>query len=184
MPYVGQTISNPITGETITFERTAADTGGAAVELLFEVTAGGAPPAPHVHPEQTETFVVHEGRCRAVIDGEERILGPGEAAVVPPGATHFWAAETDVRMTVTLEPALDADRFFERLFAIANDGRVNRKGMPNPLEMAVLVDDHPGLIYLAGPPLKVQRAAFAGLAKVGRLLGRGRPAPAPAPQAA
>jgi hypothetical protein len=36
-------------GETITFP-SAAGTGGAAVELLFEVTPGGAPPAAHVDP--------------------------------------------------------------------------------------------------------------------------------------
>src|SRR5438309_556697 len=124
MPHAGQTVSNPVSGEAITFVRTARDTGGAAVELDFAVTAGGAPPAVHVHPHQTETFAIREGRCRVAVDGTEREAGPGEVFVVPPGVPHLWAAITDLRMTVTLEPARRADVFFEELAALANAGCV------------------------------------------------------------
>lgn len=179
MPRAGETINNPFSGETITFVRTAADTGGAAVELLFDVTPGGAPAAAHVHPVQTETFAVHEGRCRVVVDGVERDLGPGDVAAVPPGTPHVWTALTDVRMTVTLEPALTADVFFEDYCALAHDGRVDGHGMPTPLHMAVLADDHRDVVYLAGPPAALQRVLFRVLGAVGRALGRRASAPAP-----
>jgi quercetin dioxygenase-like cupin family protein len=173
MPYSGQTLHNPVTGETITIRRTAEETGGALVELDFAVTAGGEPPAAHVHPCQTETFEIHEGRCRVVVDGVETEAGPGDVIAVPPGVAHLWAAVTDVRMTVTLEPALRADQFFVELFALTNAGCVNDKGLPTPLHFAVLADDHRDLVYLAAAPVWLQRAAFAVLGRVGRALGRG-----------
>src|SRR5690348_13972001 len=112
MPHTGQVLANQVTGETITILRTAADTDGAAVVLGFHVTGGGDVPAAHVHPVQTETFEVHEGRCRVVVGGVESMAGPGDVVSVPPGVAHSWGAITDVRMTVTLEPALRADAFF------------------------------------------------------------------------
>jgi quercetin dioxygenase-like cupin family protein len=169
----GQTISNSVTGETITFVRTATGTGGAAVELAFAVKGGGEVPAAHVHPKQVETFEIHEGRCRVEVDGVVREAGPGEIVVVPPGVPHSWSAISDVRMTVTLEPALRADEFFEDLFAVTNAGFVNAKGLPTPLHFAVLADDYRGLVYLAGAPAWLQKALFAALARLGRALGRG-----------
>jgi hypothetical protein len=44
MPHTNQTISNPISGETITFVRTARQTEGELVEFAFSVTPGGARP--------------------------------------------------------------------------------------------------------------------------------------------
>ena len=173
MPHSGQTINNPITGESITFVRTSSQTDGKLVELAFSVTPGGAPPAPHVHPRQVETFAVHEGRCRVHINGVERELAAGEVATVPRGVSHTWTAVSDLRMTVTLEPALRADGFFEELFALANAGCVNDKGLPTPLHFAVLLDDYRDLIYLAAAPVRLQKATMAILAKIGRALGRG-----------
>lgn len=161
-----RTIHNAVTGETITFRRVSE----ARLEADFLVTAGGAPPAAHVHPRQTETFAVREGRCRVMVDGVEREAGPGDVVTVPPGVPHFWAAISDARMTVTVEPSLGMDRFFEDLFAIANAGHVNRRGLPTPLRFAVLLDDHRDLVYLAAAPVWLQRCAFAVLAKVGRAL--------------
>jgi hypothetical protein len=46
----GETIENPVTGERVTFLRTAADTKGELVLISFAVEAGGAVAAPHVHP--------------------------------------------------------------------------------------------------------------------------------------
>jgi quercetin dioxygenase-like cupin family protein len=184
MPRTGETIRNRITTETITFVRTAADTGGDAVELLFAVTGGGEVPAAHVHPRQTETFEIHEGRCRVVIDGVESVAGPGEVVAVPPGVAHAWGAMTDVKMTVTLEPALRADEFFVDLFALTNGGYADAKGLPRPLTMAALCHEYRDLVYLAAAPAWVQKAAFAVLGRIGRALGRGPGAAAPALAAA
>jgi quercetin dioxygenase-like cupin family protein len=181
MPAVDQTLANPVTGETITFVRTARETDDAAVELAFAVTPGGSPPAAHVHPVQTETFVVHEGRCRIVVDGVECEAGPGDVVAVPPGVPHTWSAVTDLQMHVTLEPALRSDEFFEDLFAISIAGHVDARGLPTPLYFAVLLDDYRDVVYLAGPPVPIQKALCAVLAKVGRVLGRTAPRTAPEP---
>jgi quercetin dioxygenase-like cupin family protein len=173
MHHTAKTITNRVTGETITFVRTARETNGGLVELAFRVTPGGAPPAEHVHPHQTETFAVHQGRCRVRISGVERELGPGDVASVPAGTSHTWAAASDLEMTVTLEPTLRADEFFEDLFALANAGKVNAKGLPTPLHFAVLLDDYRGLVYLAGVPVPLQAAVNLVLARLGRALGRG-----------
>jgi hypothetical protein len=50
----GQTIENPLTGERVTFLRTARDTGGKSVLIEVGVEPGGAVAAAHVHPHQTE----------------------------------------------------------------------------------------------------------------------------------
>jgi mannose-6-phosphate isomerase-like protein (cupin superfamily) len=173
MAHTGQTMDNPVTGETVTIVRSSKETDGEIVEFAFRVTPGGGPPVPHVHPRQTETFAIHEGRCRIVVDGAERKVGPGETLAIPPGVPHFWQAITDVRLSGTLEPALDADEFFEDLFALVNAGCANDKGVPTPLHFAVLADDHRDVVYLVGAPTWLQRAAFAVLAKLGRALGRG-----------
>ena len=108
-----------------------------------------------------------------LVDGVEREAGPGDLVAVPPGVKHVWAAVTDVRMTVTLEPALRTDEFFEDLFALTRAGFVDDKGLPTPLHFAVLADDYRDLVYLAAAPAWLQKAAFAVLAKLGRALGRG-----------
>jgi hypothetical protein len=46
---------------------------------------------------------------------------------------------------------------------------------------AVLADDHRDLVYLAAAPVWFQRAAFAVLAKLGRVLARGAGGLAPEP---
>ena len=61
MAFTGQTIENPVTGETITFLRTAAETDGELVEIEVTVQPDGAVAAAHVHPYQSERFEILEG---------------------------------------------------------------------------------------------------------------------------
>ena len=62
MAYTGQAIVNPVSGERITFLRTAADTNGEMLAIELELTPDGHVPGMHVHPEQEERFEVLEGR--------------------------------------------------------------------------------------------------------------------------
>src|SRR4051812_8883944 len=54
MAHAGQTIQNPVSGERITFTKTAADTNGELLELDIELAPDGAVPGMHVHPAQEE----------------------------------------------------------------------------------------------------------------------------------
>jgi hypothetical protein len=57
------------------------------------------------------------------------------------------------------------------IFGLAGQGRVNRRGAPNPLQLAVLAQATMPATYLAGLPISVQRALIAGLASLGRGFG-------------
>jgi hypothetical protein len=54
----GDRLENPVTGETLIFRRTSADTDGAAVVVETIVQPDGFVAAAHVHPHQTERFEV------------------------------------------------------------------------------------------------------------------------------
>jgi quercetin dioxygenase-like cupin family protein len=92
MAHAGQLIENPLSGERITFRKTAADTGGQLLAIDLELSPGGRMPAGlHIHPEQEERFEVIRGRMQFRIRRERILAGPGEVVVVPPGVPHDWA---------------------------------------------------------------------------------------------
>ncbi|HEX4324778.1 MAG TPA: hypothetical protein VHZ77_09150 [Gaiellaceae bacterium] len=57
------------------------------------------------------------------------------------------------------------------MFALAVDGKTNRKGMPNPLRLAVIANAHFDTVRLPFPPALVQRIGLALGAPLGRVLG-------------
>ena len=54
---------------------------------------------------------------------------------------------------------------------LASAGKVNREGVPNLLQLAVLVGPTMPSAYVAGPPVALQRILFGTLARVGRAVG-------------
>ena len=172
MVNVGDVIENPVTGERITFVRTSEQTGGALAELDLELSPTAFLAAEHIHRSQEEKFQVLEGgillRCR----GEESMNGPGETVVVPAGAPHAWAPHGGggARVRITFTPGAGIEQFFDEFFRLAREGRVNARGMPSLPITARLGLAHD--IYLAGPPVPLQRAAFRVLATTDRLLHR------------
>jgi hypothetical protein len=57
------------------------------------------------------------------------------------------------------------------MFTLAAEGKTNRKGMPNPLWLAVIAKAHFDTVRLPFPPVAVQRAALALAAPLGTALG-------------
>jgi hypothetical protein len=57
------------------------------------------------------------------------------------------------------------------MFRLAADGKTNRKGMPNPLRLAVVAHAHYDDVRLPFPPEWMQRIGLALGAPLGRLLG-------------
>ena len=159
------------------------ETGGRSFVLEYvnrPRTGRYAVPA-HVHPCVAERFEVLAGRARYRIGGEERSAEPGASLVFPPGVVHIhpWSdsdEELHVRQTAEAEPPDLAGLMASlqaaiTIFGLASAGRVDRKGLPNPLQLAVLAATTIPATYLAGPPRALQRVAFRTLASVGRLLG-------------
>ena len=169
----GDTIENPITGERIVFNKTSAETNGEAVEIEVYVRPGGVVAAAHVHPYQTERFEVVSGRIGMKLGRRKLEAGPNDIVVVEPGTPHkFWnAGDEELHFVTVVKPALQFERLLETMFGLAVDGKTNRKGMPNPLRLAVIAQAHFDDVRLPFPPAWMQRAGLALGAPLGRLAG-------------
>jgi hypothetical protein len=122
-----------------------------------------------VHPLQDESFEVLSGSLDFRIGGQERRLEAGESLLIPKGTPHNWWNDSneEAHALVELRPALRSEELFANIY-----GLLNEKGaLPNPLQMAVLFNEHWNEGHLTKPPLLVQKIMFGALAPVGRLLG-------------
>jgi quercetin dioxygenase-like cupin family protein len=169
----GDRLENPVTGEVLIFHSTSRETDGEAVLVETIVRPGGFVAETHVHPHQSERFEVLEGRLGLSAGGEDRIAGPGDVVTVEPGTPHrFWnAGDGEARFLCEVSPALEFESLIETMFTLAAEGKTNRKGLPNPLRLAVIGRAHFDTVRLPFPPAWLQRAALALGAPAGRLLG-------------
>ena len=169
----GDVLHNPVTGELIRFLETSAETGGEYVLIEVVVEPDGFVAAAHVHPYQSERFEVLEGTLCFEADGRQVVAHAGDVVTVEAGTRHrFWnEGETDARFRCEVRPALQFEQLIETMFTLAADGKTNRKGLPNPLRLAVIAKAHFDDVRLPFPPVWLQRAGLACGAPVGRLLG-------------
>ena len=169
----GDVLVNPVTGERLIFRQTASDTNGEAVIFETVVEPGGFVAAAHIHPYQEERFAVLAGSVGFRLGREKRVAGPGDRLIVPAGTPHrFWnAGEEEARFVCEVRPALQFEQLIETMFTLAADGKTNRKGMSNPLRLAVVADATFDTVRLPFPPAWVQRLGLALAAPLGWLLG-------------
>jgi quercetin dioxygenase-like cupin family protein len=169
----GDALTNPVTGETLIFHRTAADTNGESVLVETIVQPHGFVAAAHVHPNQSERFEIVDGLVELRIGHQTLLTRPGDVAVVPPGTPHRFRnlGDSDARFLCEIRPALQFESLIETMFTLAADGKTNRKGLPNPLRLAVIGDAHFETVQLPFPPRFLQRAGLAVGAPLGRMLG-------------
>lgn len=169
----GDVLQHPVTGERVVWRKVAQDTNGQLLQGDLFAQPGGFVAAEHIHPKQEERFEVVSGRLTVRIDGRESALGPGDVTIVRPGQPHVWwnAGEDEVHVLGELRPALRTEMFFETFFGLATDGKTNRKGLPNPLRLAVLMREFEDEVRLARPPFAIQKVLFGSLGMVGRVLG-------------
>jgi quercetin dioxygenase-like cupin family protein len=179
----GQTLTNPVTGETLVFHRTAAYTNGEAVVVEAFVEPHGAVAAAHVHPSQEEHFEVVAGELEFRLGRETVVARPGDRVHVPAGTPHRFrnVGHETAHFVCEIRPALGFEQLIETMFGLAADGKVNRKGLPGPFRLAVIARHHFGDVRLPFPPAWLQRLGLALGAPVGRLLGY-RPTYEPAPE--
>ena len=179
----GDSIENPVTGQRILFCRVAPDTQGAFVEVEYfnaPFTGKGAAPA-HFHRTFTERFEILAGRARYRLDKVEHDAGPGAMLTFPPGVPHLhpWSISAEVlhvrQTTIPDRPDVAAlvasGGALVTLFGLARDGKVNKDGLPNLLQLAVLVHSIMPYSYLEGMPILVQEVLFGSLAALGSALG-------------
>lgn len=140
-------MENPVSGDRIVFTNTAQQTAGES--LVFEMFAWpGASGTPEmIHPLQDESFEVLSGSLNLLVRGQERHLEAGESLVVPKGTPHKWWNESNEEAHVLVEfrPALRMEEMLANLYGLCNDkGR-----LPNPLQLAVLFNEHWNEGYLS-----------------------------------
>jgi len=162
----GQTLENPVTGERFTFTETAATTGGELLAFDFALRPGGAVPIPHVHPVQTERFEVVAGRMRFRVGLRTVHAGPGDVVEVAPGVMHAFANDGDeeAQLRVEVRPALRMEEMFAEVVAMAEAGRMTRRGLPrNLLDLATLARRYDQEAHAPFLSVGVQRMLLAPL---------------------
>ena len=181
MARAGDEIYNPVQQDRVIWRKTARDTDGELLGADLFVSPGGGNPL-HVHPLQEERFKAVSGSFGVQVRDERRWLKEGEEVIVPPGTPHRWWNDSDdeeAHVSVELRPALNSEVFFETLYGLARDGKTDENGVPNLLQQAVTFHGiNRGEIYLASPPVPVQKVILAVLAPVGEAARLPRPLPA------
>ncbi len=169
----GQSITNPVTGETLVFRKTSADTNGESVVVETYVEPNGAVAATHVHPAQEERFEVLSGELEFRVGKKTIVARPGDRVSVPAGTAHRFKniGDETAHFVCDVRPALGFEQLIETMFTLAEDGKVNKRGMPNPLRLAVIARRHFDDVRLPFPPAWLQRLGLAFAAPLGRLLG-------------
>src|SRR5262249_11986808 len=162
MFHAGDQIENPVTGERLVFHVTSAETNGERVVFETIVQPGGFVAAAHIHPFQTEHFEVLAGTL-GMRRGKEAVeLKPGGSGGAEPGTAHkFWnAGDDEVRFVCTVTPALQFERLIATMYGLAAEGKTNKKGMPNPVRLAVIANHHFDDVRLPGIPRWLQKAGL------------------------
>jgi hypothetical protein len=136
-----------------------------------------------VHPNQEERFEILSGNVRFRKGMRKIDAKAGDVVVVEPGKAHKLKndGETGAAMRVVVSPALEMERLFETTVELAENGRVTRKGMPKPLDLALFVRKFKDEVRGPGSPGWIQRASLAPLALLARGRGRGEPHALPRP---
>lgn len=154
-------------GEKLTFFG-PPDPNAPAVDFECTIAAGKMGPDPHIHPMQTETFRVTNGRMLAVVDGEAREIGTGEVLVVAPGQLHTFSnpdADEPLTLRITIEPALHFQWFLTEAArsAIRGGGRWKDASF---LETCWIVNQVLDEHDFPGIPRALKRPLFGTLAAV------------------
>jgi quercetin dioxygenase-like cupin family protein len=165
----GQQISNPRTGQRMTFLEIREDL--LRIDAVNAVTEEREPL--HVHPRQESGAELISGSLVFEVEGVQRKLAPGDSISIPANAPHrFWNdGDEEAHSIGFFRPALATADFFETLFALAATDKLDAKGMPRPLQLAVMVPEFESEIRPVSPPWPVLRAVAIALAPLARARG-------------
>ncbi|MGH2737102.1 MAG: cupin domain-containing protein [Actinomycetota bacterium] len=190
MAYSGQEIHNPVSGERITFLKTAADTEGELLEFELTLAPDGHVPGLHVHPYQEERFKVVDGAMRFQRGFRTVKAGAGDEIAIPARTAHRFenAGEQAAVVVVEVRPALKMEQLLETAAALAREGRTNAAGMPKPHDLALFMREFSREVRAPFLPPSLVAFTLAPLAWMGRRRGLdrryatlGQPARRPAP---
>ena len=179
-------LHNPATGEI--GHIVSADADGRRLEVDLWLQPGAAVARAHIHDNFDERFELRQGKLGMLLEGERRVLVPGDGVVeVSAGTEHDWWNAGDGPALIRGEveatpraPGRPAARFLamiEALWSLGALGRVNARGVPGPLWLAAVAREYPDVIRMTKPPAPVQALLFGPLAAIARRTGRDPLAP-------
>lgn len=160
----------PLVRQTMVITPKAMETNGEVSRVELEVEAHQAGPPAHLHPGQREFYTVMQGELTVKLDGETRVVGPGEEIEVPVGATHTFANRTGevIRFVAEHSPALRFEEYIRAVHStIASHGRSRLD--PFTLMRLVRIESSYGDTIL--PPPGMPRLATKVMNALGGLLG-------------
>ncbi|MGI8688965.1 MAG: cupin domain-containing protein [Thermomicrobiales bacterium] len=172
MARTGQVIINPLTGERITFLKTARETRGKLLRFDCRAPSRGARLPAHIHETAEERFAVLSGALGVMRGGRAYVLHAGQGIVVPATVKHQWwnAGDEAVHFRVEIRPPHGFEAALEMACDLARHGKMTRGCIPkNPFDLAYL--GRLSESYLPTVPVIVQKSALAAIASVGWLLG-------------
>ena len=169
----GDKITNARTGQRMIFLMTGKESNGQRLEMESYNPKSDLREPMHIHPRQESNAKVISGQLHFIVNGKEQIIGPGESIHIPAGAPHcFWNEDdTEAHSIQFFTPALHIDEFFESYFAMANDGKLDDKGMPPFLQLPLMGLKHKDEIRVTNPPWPVQLLSYWILAPISFLMG-------------
>lgn len=170
---VGDVYENPATGERVVIRIGTHESAGEFLVADLYLRPGARVPAEHIHPAIDERFTVLQGRVGFRLNGVESVAKGVSTVSVPAGVSHDWwnAGPDEARVRVEIGPADRFEEMIMNIFGLAQDGRVNAKGMPSLLQLALFAQEFDDVIRFTDSPRWVQLALFGLLAPVARLLG-------------
>jgi mannose-6-phosphate isomerase-like protein (cupin superfamily) len=169
----GEVWENPVTLErAVLIEAPWWNDAGRAVADLTALP-GARVVGEHLHPALQESFTVREGELTVQRNGQRSVVRAGERADIEPGVWHDWwnAGQQDAIVRVEITPGERFAHMIETLFGLAREGHVNRRGMPHPLQLALIATEFADVIVFRKPPAAVQRVLFAALTPIARRRG-------------
>src|SRR5262245_17346593 len=173
MSKAGDVIENPVTGERAVVRIGTEQTGGELLVVDLYIRPGGAVMGEHAHPAIEERFTVLRGRVGFRLSGRAATAEPGVTFIAPPGVPHNWwnAGPRVAVVRVEVRPAARFEAMIANAFGLAQDSKVNSRGMPHLLQRAPFAREFDDVVRFTWPPRVVQRILFGLLDPLARLLG-------------
>ncbi len=178
MATAGVPIDNPVTGERIVFRKTLKDTNGGLVEFDQYLQPGGGASAEHVHLTQDERYTIVSGVASYTLNSQPKTAQAGEIVVIPHGTIHTnpWNppdGKGELHLIRVVDPGTGVETFYETLYGLARDGKTDKYGNPNVLQMIVIGAGIGTTTYFMPKqiPVFLQRIMIPVIGAFGRLLG-------------
>ncbi len=172
MPFKGQILKNPNTGDVFEFLETSKDTNGERMSLKQTVKTKGHLYPNHLHTLQDESFEVLAGTLTIWLEGKTKTISSGEKITLPKNKAHnhYNNGDDPVTFIQIVFPALDFGYLLENIICLTRDGKMSngRAGMIQELVTLKYLDSK---TFLPGIPIGIQKILMNIVGPVGRLFG-------------